>query len=114
MNPAIRVLAAAVVAIAALPAVAEQTVHAPRWDAERTPLKIYAPESGANCAPLAMISPGAGGSEDGMEYLAVALSEAGWLTIVLGHQESGRDAVKAKSRKYGLRDGLQGLTTAPH
>jgi len=113
MNPALRVLAALVVMIAALPALAEQTVHAPRWDGARTPLRIYAPESGANCAPLAMISPGAGGSEDGMEYLAQALSEGGWLTIVLGHQESGRDVVKSKTRKSGLRGGLQELTTDP-
>ena len=48
---------------------AQELVQAPRADGAQTPLRVYSP-SANGCAPLALISPGAGGSEDGYKYLA--------------------------------------------
>jgi predicted dienelactone hydrolase len=87
----------------------QQPIRAPREDGARTPIYVYTPESGANCAPLALISPGAGGSESGMSYLAQSLSEEGWLAIVLGHEDDKPVRVKGKS----TRDALLQVTTDP-
>ena len=43
---------------------AQELVQAPRADGAQTPLRVYTPDANG-CAPLALISPGAGGSEDG-------------------------------------------------
>ena len=56
---------------------AQQLVQAPREDGAQTPLRVYAPRA-AGCAPLALISPGAGGNEDGYKYLAEGLRDDGW------------------------------------
>ena len=39
---------------------AQELVQAPRSDGAKTPLRIYSPKA-TGCAPLALISPGAGG-----------------------------------------------------
>lgn len=66
---------------------AQQLVKVPRSDGAQTPLRVYSACVGG-CAPLALISPGAGGSEDGYKYLAKALQEDGCRAIVIGHKES--------------------------
>jgi len=92
---------------------AQQTAQAPRGNGTQTPLRVYSP--GANgCAPLALISPGAGGSEDGYKYLATALQEDGWQAIVMGHRESGAKALGTDMRKSsGIKKGLRELVNDP-
>lgn len=94
------------------PLVAQQRVSATRSDGHITPLKVYSPaKSGPGCAPLAVISHGAGGSENGYQYLAVALSRMGFLAIVMGHRESGGSALRSDMFKYGLKRGVHKLVT---
>lgn len=83
-----------------------------RQDRVKVQMNAYQPESHL-CLGTAIISPGAGGSESGYEYLAKALSETGWLAIVIGHQESGRGAVRKLVRERGLKAGLSELVTDP-
>jgi len=91
----------------------QQLVQAPRADGTSTPLRVYAPQSGA-CAPLALISPGAGGSEDGYKYLAKALQKDGWRAIVMGHRESGGPALRSDMRRAGgIKKGLNELVNDP-
>jgi predicted dienelactone hydrolase len=92
---------------------AAEWLQAPRDDGARTPLRVFVPDSGTTCAPLAVISPGAGGSENGLEYIADSLREGGFVAIVLGHVESGAAPLKEKMRKSGVRGGLLELTTDP-
>jgi predicted dienelactone hydrolase len=74
---------------------------------------VYSPTI-SGCAPLALISPGAGGDENGYSYLAKGLDEAGWQAIVMGHRESGRIALRSDIRQQrGIRSGLEALVTDP-
>jgi len=63
----------------------------------------------AGCAPLAVISHGAGGSENGYTYLAQAMAHLGYTTVVMGHAESGLAALRADMLRYGIMDGLTDL-----
>lgn len=65
------------------------------------------------CQGIAVISPGAGGTEKGYRYLAEAMSTLGYLSVVVGHQESGRRALREHIRGNGLREGLADLITDP-
>ena len=105
-------IAAAAILSVAWAGHAQQLVHAPRQDGAQTPLRIYAP-GGSGCAPLAVISPGAGGSEDGYKYLAEALRDDGWRVIVMGHKESGGAALRSDMRQSGIKGGLRDLVTDP-
>jgi predicted dienelactone hydrolase len=60
-----------------------------------------------------VISPGAGGSEDGYKYLAEALRDDGWRAIVMGHKESGGAALRSDMRHSGIKGGLRDLVTDP-
>jgi predicted dienelactone hydrolase len=92
---------------------AQELVQASRADGAQTPLRVYAPQ-GDGCAPLALISPGAGGSEDGYKYLAETLRDDGWRAIVMGHKESGMAALRSDMRDSGgLHKGLQELVNDP-
>jgi len=92
---------------------AQELVQAPRADGAITPLRVYA-GSAAGCAPLALISPGAGGSEDGYSYLAKSMQTAGWRAIVMGHKESGRAALTSDIREErGIKKGLRELVDDP-
>ncbi len=110
MNVRLTALAWLVAALLGPPALADQAIPAPRSDGARTPIRVYSPDS-AVCAPLALISPGAGGSENDLHYLAEALSEDGWLAIVLGH--SDRKAQATKVRKSRPREDVLDLVTDP-
>jgi predicted dienelactone hydrolase len=91
---------------------AQDLVKARRPDGAETPLRIYAPKSGMNnCTLLAVISPGAGGTENGYFYLGKGLSEHGWLAIVMGHKESGPAALAADMLKSGIHDGTLKMVT---
>ena len=76
-------------------------------------LQATAYEPAAACRGIAIISPGAGGTEQGYRYLGEALSSVGYLSVVVGHQESGRRALREHLRGNGLREGLAELITEP-
>ena len=105
--------AAILCGIVAPPASAQDRVQAPRQDGTPTPLRVYSPYT-TSCAPLALISPGAGGSEDGYSYLAKALRDDGWRAIVIGHRESGGAALRSDIHQAGgIKSGLQELVNDP-
>jgi predicted dienelactone hydrolase len=90
--------------------VAQRAVNAPRADGHATPLLAYdAVGVGGGCAPLAVISHGAGGSENGYVYLAKAMAGMGYTTVMMGHRESGLAALKQDMRTHGLMKGVQAL-----
>jgi dienelactone hydrolase len=90
-------------------AVGQELIRAPRQDGTQTPLRVYAPQ-GAGCAPLALISPGDGGSEDGYKYLAEARRDDGWRAVVMGHRERGGAALRSDMRQAGgIKGGLEKL-----
>jgi predicted dienelactone hydrolase len=94
------------------PLVAQQRVTVPRSDGHVTPLRVYPPAGAVSgCAPLAVISHGAGGSENGYRYLAEALSQMGFMAVVMGHHESGGSALRSDMFKYGLKPGVRKLVT---
>lgn len=91
---------------------AQQRVQVTRQDQASAALRVYTPAKATPCPPLALISPGAGGSEDGYRYLAASLQGAGWRAIVMGHKESGSAVLVSEVlHAGGLRDGLLHLTT---
>jgi predicted dienelactone hydrolase len=89
----------------------QEAISAPRSDGQSTPLMIYKAESvsGGVCAPLAVISHGAGGSEKGYGYIAEAMAKNGYTTVVMGHKESGFSALRQDVEDDGLRPGVQAL-----
>lgn len=91
-------------------ATAQETGSLPRQDQKLTPVTTYLPKT-ASCRGVAIISPGAGGTESGYQYLGRAMSSIGYLALVLGHQESGRRALREQVRGTGLREGLSELIT---
>ena len=98
----------------ASPLHAQRRVSAPRSDGHSTPLLVYRAEAASeSCAPLAVISHGAGGSENGYRFLAEALAHDGYTTVVMGHRESGFDALRSDMRKHGIRRGISALVADP-
>jgi predicted dienelactone hydrolase len=91
---------------------AQQTVTSPRSDGAQTPLRIFAPAS-QGCAALAVISPGAGGTENGYNYLAEGLRERGYLAVVMGHKESGPATLRQDIVHEGIHGGLKDMVTDP-
>jgi len=88
--------------------------NVPRADGAMTPLLIYRAGGGEpGCAPLAVISHGAGGSEQGYRYLAEAMSSFGFTTVVMGHRESGMAALRSSMSANGLMPGVQKLVADP-
>jgi len=90
---------------------AQQTEPSPRSDGAQPPLRVFAPSQ--SCAPLAIISPGAGGTENGYSYLAEALRDRGYLAIVMGHKESGPATLRSDIRHDGIHGGLKNMVTDP-
>jgi len=74
---------------------------------------VYKPTGSEECKGIAIVSHGAGGSEKGYTYLGSAMSYFGYLTVVVGHQESGLQAVKEQTSGTTLSDGLAKLITDP-
>jgi len=101
-------------ALSTLPLAAQEHTSAPRADGQMTPLLVYRAEGAASgCAPLAVISHGAGGSENGYRYLAEAMAQSGYTTIVMGHRESGLDQLGGSVREHGFREGIRALVADP-
>ena len=87
---------------------------APRADGQSTPMLVYRSEAGEPCAPLAIISHGAGGSERGYRYLAKSLARDGYTAIVLGHRESGFEALRSDMLAHGFVQGINALVSNPN
>lgn len=93
-------------------AMAVETVTLHRRDGRAIDITIDEPAVMA-CRGIALISPGAGGSAQGYRYLGEAMASLGYLSVVIGHPESGRRALREHIRGQGLRDGLADLITEP-
>ena len=93
-------------------AYAQEPLQLLRQDRRLVQVTAYAPAT-PSCKGFGIISPGAGGSEKGYRYLAVTLSSLGYLAAVVGHQESGRRALREHARGSGLREGLAEMITDP-
>ncbi len=89
---------------------AQEALSLMRQDQQRVPATAYAPRT-PTCQGIAMISPGAGGSEDGYRYLGEVMASLGYLAVVMGHPESGRRALQEHVVRSGIRDGLAALIT---
>lgn len=105
-------LAASLVSLAAVPAGAQEAVSLQRQDGSTVAVSVYPPKT-STCRGVAIVSPGAGGSETGYAYLGEGLSGLGYLAVVVGHQESGRRALREHMRGGTLREGLADLITDP-
>jgi dienelactone hydrolase len=93
---------------------AQQHLTAPRADGHTTPLVLYKPSTpAATCAPLAVISHGAGGTEYGYRYLAESMAQLGYTTLVMGHAESGPDALRDSLVTHDHYTNIGGLVADP-
>jgi len=102
----------ALIVLAADPAGAGQLLTLWRSDGQSLAAMAY-PPGAALCRGVAVLSPGAGGSADGLADLAESLASQGTLAVVVGHPESDRAALRRRWRVLGLRVGLSGLATDP-
>jgi predicted dienelactone hydrolase len=101
------------VLLIAMGASAQEVVSLLRQDQKAVQVTAYSPKS-VGCRGVAIISPGAGGSEKGYQYLGEAMSSLGYLAVVVGHQESGRRPLREHLRGNALREGLSELITDPN
>jgi predicted dienelactone hydrolase len=93
---------------------AQQHLTVPRADGKSTPLMVYRAGNGASgCAPLAVISHGAGGSENGYQYLAEGMAGLGYTAVVMGHAESGLAALRGDMVRDGIKPGVTDLVSDP-
>lgn len=113
MHKLLRNSVALLALLTAMGASAQDAVSLLRQDQKTVPVTAYPPTS-ADCRGIAIISPGAGGSETGYPYLGKAMSSLGYLAVVVGHPESGRSALREHVRGNGLRDGLSELIIDPN
>lgn len=104
----------AVVGLFFLPtiALAADAVRLPRADGVEVPTLHY-PVPAGQCKGVALISHGAGGSETGYVYLAEALQNMGYQTLVPSHAESGAKAWRAHTPGLNLKQGLVNLLADP-
>lgn len=98
------------IGLATAPAMGQESVTVTRSDGQAAPLTAYAVQ-GAGCRGVVLVSPGAGGSEMGHADLAEGLSALGHLAVVVGHRESGLQALRERTRHAGLQAGLAALIT---
>lgn len=112
MRPFSPLLVAVLLLFDTLPTAAQESVKIARADGATVPLAVYQPAGvGKACAPLALLSHGAGGSERGLRYLGEALARDGWRAIVIGHHESGLGPLAADIGKDGFKQGIGDLIT---
>jgi predicted dienelactone hydrolase len=106
-------LFAGILALMPVPALkAQETVPLRRSDGQPLQVKAYTPKH-AGCRGIALVSPGAGGTEHGYTHLGQALSNQGYLAIVMGHRESGPSALREHVHSHTLREGVARLITDP-
>ena len=93
-------------------AIGRDLISLQRQDSKTVSAMVYKPNA-SECKGVAIISHGAGGSENGYTYLGTAMSDFGYLAVVVGHQESGLQAVQEQISGKTLSDGLAKLITDP-
>lgn len=93
-------------------ACAQEAITLRREDQKTLFAAAYVPNQ-ATCQGIAIISPGAGGSAQGYRYLGQAMASMGYLAMVLGHPESGRETLRERLRGNALREALAELITEP-
>jgi predicted dienelactone hydrolase len=93
-------------------AIGRDLISLQRKDSKTVSAMVYKPIA-SECKGVAIISHGAGGSEKGYTYLGTAMSSFGYLAVVVGHQESGFQAVQELIGGKTLSDGLAKLITDP-
>jgi predicted dienelactone hydrolase len=93
-------------------ALGRELIDLKREDSMSVPAMVYKPST-SECKGVAIISHGAGGSEQGYNYIGSAMSSFGYLAVVVGHQESGFQAVQEKVIGTSLAEGLAKLITDP-
>jgi dienelactone hydrolase len=76
--------------------------EAPRKDGRQTPY-VEIRRTDAPCPPLAILSPGFGGTERELGGLAGLLADRGFRVLVMGHAESGPDQLRAALRSSDRR-----------
>ncbi len=81
-----------------------------RADGAQVSVRVYG-VAPATCKGIAVLSPGAGGTEKGLSYLAEALSRDGWLSVVVGHKESGPSVLRADMHGFDVKAALLKMTT---
>lgn len=89
---------------------AEESQTLVRADGATVPVRVYGVAVNA-CRGIAVISPGAGGTEKGLSYIAEALSRGGWLSVVAGHKESGPSVLRADMHGLDVKGALLKMTT---
>ncbi len=92
--------------------IAQEPTILTRSDNKSVPMQIYLANDG-QCTATAIISHGAGSSENGYEYLAEFLRKQHWLVLVVGHKESGSAVLTPLIEKNGLLAALGQLITTP-
>ena len=98
--------------VAVVPVGAREVQVIVRGDLQEVKVMVYAPGR-ETCEGVAVISHGAGGSEEGYSYLGQAMASLGYLAVVPGHRESGREVLRERVKAKGLREGLAELITTP-
>ena len=91
-------------------AFAQTHVSLVRADQQPVGVVVYKPIDNS-CQGSVIVSPGAGGSENDLRYLGMYLSTNRYLTVVVGHNESGRQALRDKIKASDLKEGLNELIT---
>lgn len=112
MTPRLAMLSCLAVSFS-LPALAQTPASLPRSDGAVTPVLVYGGAASA-CPRTMIVSHGLGGSERGLPQLAEAMARDGWRVIVMGHGESGRDALREAFRETrGIRAAFEQVVTDP-
>jgi predicted dienelactone hydrolase len=111
LPPVLRVLAIAAALAVAFDALGESSITVTRQDKVQVAMTVYSPAG--ECRGTAIISHGAGGSEQGYSYLGKYFAGEGWLAIVPGHRESGLKALRDHMHGANVREGLGDLVTDP-
>ena len=93
-------------------AIGQDLISLQRKDSKTVSAMVYKPIA-SECKGVAIISHGAGGSEKGYTYLGSAMSDFGYLAVIVGHQESGLQVVKEQTSGTTLSEGLAKLITDP-
>jgi predicted dienelactone hydrolase len=94
---------------------AQQRIDVPREDGATTPLLIYPASTHIKgCAPLAVISHGAGKNEFDYRYLAEGMANMGYTAIVMGHRESSLPVLQEDIRARGPVMGVVSLVASPY
>lgn len=101
-----------VIQLTSTAAIGQDLISLQRQDSKPVSATVYKPTAN-ECKGFAIISHGAGGSEKGYNYLGTAMSDFGYLALVVGHQESGLQAVKEQINRTTLSEGLAKLITTP-